>query len=177
MRWLDDISDSMDMNLGKLQEIVRGREGWHAEVHGMAKSQTRLTDGKQHVEGWTGTARLSIVCCFSQSHRRPEPLPGFGPVFDALTDAGWWSCRVRELEQARFGKRTSPALYRKRSPLMRREGAAVRLASCCPNPRKENVCGKLLSYGVLFFSTVVPSSYLLNGWGKKFCLGAGHNQP
>ena len=131
MRWLDDISDSMDVNLGKLQEMVRDREGWHAEVHGMAKSQTRLSDGKQHLEGWTGTARLSILCCFSQSHRRPEPLPGFGPLFDTLTDAGWWSCRVRESEKARFGKRTSPALYRKRSPLMRREGAAVRLASCC----------------------------------------------
>lgn len=40
MRWLDDISDSMDMNLGKLQEMVRDREGWRAAVHGMAKSQT-----------------------------------------------------------------------------------------------------------------------------------------
>ena len=44
MRWLDDISDSMDRNLGKLQEMVRDREGWRAAVHGMAKSQTRLSD-------------------------------------------------------------------------------------------------------------------------------------
>ena len=40
MRWLDGVADAMDMNLGKLQEMVRGREAWHAAVHGVAKSWT-----------------------------------------------------------------------------------------------------------------------------------------
>ena len=44
MRMLDSITDAMDMNLGKLQEIVRGREAWCATVHGVTESCTRLSD-------------------------------------------------------------------------------------------------------------------------------------
>ena len=72
--------------------------------------------------------------------RRNLNLPGFSTK----------KCRVRELEKARFGKRMRLALYRNRSLLMRREGAAVRLVRCCTNPRKElsiyrRICGNLLS--------------------------------
>ena len=69
VRWLDGIIDSMDVSLSNLQEIVKDREAWHAAVHGVARSQTQLSN--------LTTIRLFAKCCGQQKMEVSTNLPFF----------------------------------------------------------------------------------------------------
>ena len=67
MRWLDGVTDSMDVSLSELQEIVMDREAWHAAIHGVAKIQTRLSD-------WTELTELNYTTVVEKMSLRLNSL-------------------------------------------------------------------------------------------------------
>jgi len=89
MWWLDSITDSMDINLSKLQEMVKGREAWYAAAHEVSKSWTRLTD-------WTHTHTHSVHTSMLVSKFAPAspPPPGTTCLFSMAACLGPHVCSL-----------------------------------------------------------------------------------
>ena len=99
MRWLDGITDSMDVSLSELWELVMDREAWRAAIHGFARSRTRLSDWTELIRG-TGRCRFDPWVGKIPWRKKWQPTPVFlpGKSYGQMCLAGYRPWRRKELD-------------------------------------------------------------------------------